>query len=62
MIVTSIPSSSEQQQVMQGTLTSGQWFVDNNKLPEQISLSHRVGFWYISQSADVHLHVDIEFL
>lgn len=56
MIVTAIPSNIEQQQVMQGTLTSGQWFVDNNKLPEQTSLSHRVSFWCMSQS-DIH-HVN----
>lgn len=42
MVVTKTPEDSSDRQIMQSSLTNGQWFVDNNKLPEQASLSHRV--------------------
>lgn len=42
MIVTTAPDSTEERHVMQSQLLNGQWYVDNNKLPEQMSTAHRV--------------------
>lgn len=42
MIVSSAPTSTEERAVMHSNLVGGQWFVDNNKLQEQVSLAHRV--------------------
>lgn len=42
MIITSLPDDPAQKHLMQDSLTNGEWYVDNNKLPEQTSLAHRV--------------------
>jgi hypothetical protein len=42
MMVTTAPDSTEDRQIMQTQLLNGQWYVDNNKLPEQVSMAHRV--------------------
>lgn len=47
MVVTKVPSTSSNQNLMHKALTDGNWFVDNNKLSEQLALAHRVSLCYL---------------
>lgn len=46
MVVTKVPSKSVDQNLMHKALTDGNWFVDNNKLSEQLALAQRVSWFY----------------
>jgi len=41
MVVTKVPTTTSNQELMNRTLTDGNWFVDNNKLSEQAALFQR---------------------